>query len=161
MKNLKSVITNAVLILVGVLFLVFMSQAYETVKYMGSITGYDFVETTGFKYLPTKTQYMVVSGIFTIIFVSVLLLVTILCLLTSLNVIKNEKVAKILNIVNVVAAALTVVFAVSVLGVLADSISGATGVSVGWALILNVILSVVALVLTVLPVVTSLKKKKD
>ena len=111
--------------------------------------------------MDAKTQYMVVSGIFTIVFVSVLLLVTILCLLTSLNVIKNEKVAKILNIVNVVAAALTVVFAVSVLGVVADSISGVTIASVGWALILNVILSVAALVLTVLPVVTSLKKKKD
>ena len=161
MKNLKSVITNAALILVGVLFLIFMSQAYESMKGMGSISGYDFTETTGFKYMPVKTQYMIVSAILTIVFVSVLLLVSILCLLTSLNVIKNDKVAKILNIVNVVASALTVVFIVSVIGVLADSISGATGVSVGWALILNVILSVVALGLTVLPFVTFLRKKND
>lgn len=163
MKNLKSVITNGVLILVGVLFLIFMSQAYETTilnTTTSTKTGYNLIDTTGFKYLNSKTQYMIVAGIFTVIFVSILLLVSILCLLTSLDVIKNDKLAKILNIVNVVASALTLVFIVSVLGVVADLIADAPGASIGWAVIMNLILSVVALVLTILPVITSLKKKK-
>ncbi len=161
MKNLKSVLVNAAVALVGVLFLVFMSQAYETIKVFDTqtISGYDLTKTTNFDLMDSKTKYMVVAGIFTIVFVCVLLLVSILNILTSLEVIKSEKVAKILNIVNVVASALIVVFIVSVLGIVADQLSGSPVASVGWALILNMILAVVALALTVFHLFVSLKKK--
>lgn len=154
MKNLRSVLMNVALVLVGVLALVFMSQSYAT-SYGASMSGYDFLDLSG-SGLPTEIVLTKVSVIINLIVVSAMILVAIVNLLASCGVIKSEKLAKILGIVNIVLAVIFLCANVMAMASLGSFYAG-TGVKLGWALILNLILSVAAVVVAVVEKVLSKK----
>lgn len=163
MKNLKSVIMNVAVVLLGVLALVFMSQAYYTISMAGqseSATGFDFLESA--KDAPSDYTLVQVSVIIGIVVLSIMMLVAIVNLLANLGVIKSEKVAKILKFVNVAAAVLFVVFAVCALvgvaNLVADTNAFVKMASIGWACIANLVVAVVTAVATVLDLVVKNKK---
>ena len=88
----------------------------------------------------------------------------------SLNLLKSEKLARIFDFVNVAAAVLLLVFTICSLATTASLISDSMkavpsamkefyNMSLGWGLIVNLVLSVVSAGLTVLSLVFTLRKK--
>ena len=147
MKNLRSLIMNGILVLVGVLGLVFMSQAFAT-SFGASLSGFKYMELSGAG-LPTEIVLTKVSVIINIIVLSAMILVALVNILVVCGLIKSERVARILAITNIILAAIFLcanVMAMACLG----SFYADTGVKLGWALILNLVLSGVALVVAAL-----------
>ncbi len=171
MKNLKALLVNVGLIVLGALMLVFMSQAYETAKatvagvtMSDSVPGYDAISFE--KGQSDAANLLAVANILVIVFVSLLIIVAVLNLLTSCGVIKNEKLANILHIASVALAVLAAVSAV--LGLIGAAISasdlekllgGAMTVKTGWACILNLVLGVLTAGVATYDFLTSRKAK--
>ena len=157
MKNVKAVVMNVVLVLVSVLGFVFMSQAYMTA--LGSTgVGYEFVDmkVSG---MGSNFSLVKASVFINIIVLSLVAVVAIVNLLVNFNVIKNDKLAKVLNLVNVVLTVLFVVSAVLALvgmnGIVADSMGFG---KLGWAVIANLVLAVVGAIVAVANLVLNRKK---
>lgn len=176
MKNLKSNIVNILAILFSALTYVFLSQAYFTFSYSisigglngeaGSITGYEVLKN----YLEgdSKDQMLAVSLIFLTIFAALVILCSIINILANCGVIKNKGVVKITNFVNVVSSILMVVFVAIGLFIMIDltkdaSLSiGSSSIDykIGWASIVNFIISIAIFILTIFAFKTSKQTKK-
>lgn len=152
MKNLKTSLMYIANIIIGVLTYVFLSQSYITFSVgNGSrsvANGYDII---GNYFDGNGTQVMMaLSNLVVAILAGVLILSSIYCMLVSFGVIKKSKAIKMFNFINIIVSLALVVFgAISLfctVGDLADLSSDGNGFVVGWAVIVNFVISVVALV---------------
>lgn len=131
MKNLKAVLLNCGLVVLGVLTLGFLAGTY-----MG-ISGYDFLEFLNvLGLMGAEAIIFTLSILFTVITVSLLIVCAIVSCLISLEVIKSEKACKILTTIELVLACLIAVFAI-----IPFVIALVEGAPLGWALILNLVIA--------------------
>lgn len=148
MKNLKSVVMNIALLVVGVLSLVFFTQPFYTERIMGSATGYDFAETEIFKGMSSNISAIKAGVIIGIVVLSIMMLVALVNLLVEFKVIKNAKIAKVLKFVTLVVVALVLIASIVTFAG-AVSLAGEYNASLGWAAIVNLILAIGAAVMAV------------
>lgn len=153
--KLKSLLTNGALVLFAVLVFVFMSQAYATVGagfYSSAANGYDMIDFIG----DSKADFLAVSNIFVLVVAGLLAVAAIINILVACGVIKNEKLAKVMKVVTL---ALTIALAVFALLAMimdivnindANKLMGVDAMKLGWAVIVNLVLAVLAVVVAVL-----------
>lgn len=140
MKN-KSLISNICLSAASVLILVFLA-----LPFVGNVAGYNYLQAI--KYIGganIEIALIYIAPLFIMIASIVLLVFSILNILGNVNVIKSEKLLKASRIINLVAAIILTVFAV-----LAFVLIFALGATPAYGLIINVVLSIVALVASIL-----------
>ncbi len=171
MRNLKNLLTNGVLMLLSVLGLVFISQPYSVVNLPAQMggkqvtNGFDFIKNLDL--IESSNDKLIAASIILIIILSSVLIVSaILNILINFDIIKNEKLAKILGILNLVVAVLVLVFFVCIIGALADEqadavalmpmLKGLTGL--GWGIIVNIVLAVITVATAIAQFVVSKKK---
>lgn len=164
MKNLKQVVTNALLVVLSVMMLGFGAGYYlaGTAELRGGSGGYDFLQRLldglkGPSHVSAEVYVYVVGMIMVLIFVSLLIVLALLSLLCNFDVIKSEKVSKWLNILKLVVAvcallAFIMIWA-SVLKMIQDF-----KFTVGYGLIINVVLSVLSIAVLVFELILSRKK---
>lgn len=166
MKDLKVTLLYVVNILMGILTYVFLSQPYMSTTTMGSglglanQSGYDIIDSLFTSSGGTGTEVMLALSTFLVsIFAGVLIIASIYNLLVSFDVVKNSKFTKVANIVNLVATAVLVAFGVIALSCDAANINNTLVnnvvpmenlYNVGWAVIVNLVMAVIALVSSVL-----------
>ena len=161
MKNLKLFLINCGVILLSVLTLVFLSQGYEKWTLLGKdiyASGYDMID---FGSNDGRADMTALSNILVIVFVSLLIIIAIFNILKDCGVIKiGKKANKVVAFIEVAVAALAVVFTVVALGCVA-SLVGEMGsaFSVGWALIVNLVISVFIAVFAVASLLGANKRK--
>lgn len=152
MKNLKTSLMYIANIVIGVLTYVFLSQSYITLNIGGESSsianGYDII---GNYFEGNGTQVMMaLSNLVVAILAGVLILSSIYCLLVSFGVVKKSKGIKFANFTNIILSLALVVFgAISLfctVGDLSELSSDGNGFVVGWAVIVNFVIAVVALV---------------
>ncbi len=98
---------------------------------------------------------------------SILIISAILNILVDFDIIKNQKLAKILGIVNIVSSVLILVFFICIIGALADQQKDAVALmpmlkgltSLGWGIIVNIVLSVLSLAAAVVDFFVFSKQK--
>ncbi len=122
MKNIKSILTNSISIIIGILIYVFLSQNFFSYSVnvagtstTGAQTGYQLIRQLFEGGDSTMTSTCMVVSLFIIsIFAGLVIICSIYNLLTNLNVIKinNEKLNKGINITNIVLAGLVAIFAI-------------------------------------------------
>ena len=145
MKNGKSLLVNGAIALVGVLVLVFMSQAYLSVAGFSIGSGYDMMEISSG--MPARYVVLALANIFVCVVAALLVLAAVLSILADCGVIKSEKLAKVVNASKLVLTILAVVFAVlSLVMLIVINQKDMNGMaSMGWALIVNLVLAVLGL----------------
>lgn len=153
MKNLKSVIVNGILIALGVLFLGFMAGTYMPGDFPYS--GYKLTDTCVdlMKVSHAHWSYgmFAVPTILAIICLCLVIVLAVVNLLIALDVIKNEKLANILNKVQILLTVLAVIFvALSFIGYYKFSEG-----KYGYALIINLIVAFAAAVVAIYNKVTA------
>ena len=122
MKNIKSILTNSISIIIGILIYVFLSQNFFSYSVnvagtptTGAQTGYQLIRQLFEGGDSTMTSTCMVVSLFIIsIFAGLVIICSIYNLLTNLNVIKinNEKLNKGINITHIVLASLVAIFAI-------------------------------------------------
>ena len=149
MKNVKSLLVNGAIALVGVLVLVFLSQAYLSVAGNSIGSGYDMMEI----YSGALARYIVLAlaNIFLCVVACLIVVAAVLSMLADCGVIKNEKFAKVVGSSKLVLTILAVVFAVlSLVMLIVINEKDMYGMaSMGWALIVNLVLVVLGLAVAV------------
>lgn len=179
MKNLKGFLANSIAIIVGTLIFIFMSQPHmnyvvESILGNGStqgITGYEIIGNY-FDSEDGKAIMLALCCLLVTILAGMLILFGIFNLLTSTGVIKVKN-EKIMNTVNSIVSVLMIVFGLigicCAAGISKDAsfnamignISFANGTyAISWALIVNFVLSFVALVATIIAGLGTKKSKK-
>ena len=139
MKN-KSLIMNSVVGVLSVLMIVFLACNYAE-----GATGFnilDFLQMAN--YLPAEYVVLAVANLFFLIVACLLVVVAVLNVLADCNVIKNEKFVKAMNVTKLVLTIVAVAFALVTMICLL-----VIGVALGWAMIINLILAVAALVVVI------------
>ena len=160
MKNLKTSLMYIANIIIGVLTYVFLSQSYLSLGgnagdyggELGSANGYDIIKNF-FEGNGTEVM-MALSNLIVAILAGVLILSSIYCLLVGFGAIKKSKAIKMFNFINIIVSLALVVFgAISLfctVGYVGDNSFKndylSLGYSVGWAVIVNFVIAVVALV---------------
>lgn len=155
MKNVRSLVMNIALVVVGVFTLIFMSQAYISVP-ATFIDGYQFLEID-LADAPIELVLTTISVIINLIVASALILSAIVKLLTDCGVIKNKKVAKVFNVLNMVLAIVLLCSNIVAISCVGSYISG-SGLKIGWALILILVLAFISTIAIVVEKVLSKKK---
>ncbi len=122
MKNIKSILTNSISIIIGILIYVFLSQNFFSYSVniagaptTGTQTGYQLIRQLFEGGDSTMTSTCMVVSLFIIsILAGLVIICSIYNLLTNLNVIKvnNEKLNKGFNVTNIVLASLVAIFAI-------------------------------------------------
>lgn len=122
MKNIKSILTNSISIIIGILIYVFLSQNFFSYSVnvagtptTGAQTGYQLIRQLFEGGDSTMTSTCMVVSLFIIsILAGLVIICSIYNLLTNLNVIKvnNEKLNKGFNVTNIVLASLVAIFAI-------------------------------------------------
>lgn len=161
MKNLKTSLMYIANIIIGVLTYVFLSQSYIggqfSIEGVGGISGstvsgYDIIANY---FDGNGTQVMMaISNLVVAILAGVLILSSIYCMLVSFGAIKKSKAIKMVNFINIIASLALVVFgAISLFCTIGyvndnsvDNEIFSAGAEIGWAVIVNLVISVVALV---------------
>ena len=150
MKN-KNLISNISSIIVGVLIYIFMSCAHVVVDLgvlgQASANGYDM--------LGEGTPALIgIGGYILVILAAVMILAGIIGLLMDFKVFSNEKFAKILSIilfvVNIVVAVASILV---VIGIAVEEMR------IGWAAIINMVITMLAAALSIFGVVKTKKSK--
>lgn len=163
MKNLKQVISDVLLVVLGVMMLGFGAGYYLSAGSAG-IGDYKYLERLldGLKGASQAKPevYLYISGmILALIFVSLLIVCALLSLLGDFKVIKNEKFRKVLNIVKIIVAGLAFISYILVLASVLEMVSiEGINLTVGYGLIVDVALSALA-VLTLAVSTIKIKKK--
>ncbi len=172
MKNIKSLIANGFMILMSVLAFVMMSQPYSVVNLPAQMggkqvsNGFDFIKHLDL--LQNNNDKLIAASIILIlILASILIISAILNILVDFDIIKNQKLAKILGIVNIVSSVLILVFFICIIGALADQQKDAVALmpmlkgltSLGWGIIVNIVLSVLSLAAAVVDFFVFSKQK--
>jgi len=160
MKNLKSFLFNLTTALLGIFTLIFLSQGY--VKYsLGGFTsytnGYDLLEfDTGVE----KLNMTAISLLIVIILVSIILLISIINILKDFNAFKTSKnFGKIMTIIELVLTGIVLAFSIVGICCLASFLSELGSVySIGWAFIINLIISVALFAVSIFKILTIKKK---
>ncbi len=172
MKKFGALITNGAMIALSVFMFVFMSQPYFTFKMLGQETsnnGYYFVENISTDKLTDDGKLVAVATLVLIIVASLLIVFALLNLLASFNLIKSKQVAKILSVLTVLLALVAVVVSICALTGAANigkKTSGSLGDfkftegSAGWGVILNLILSIAALIVALFDALIAFKSSK-
>ncbi len=155
MKKFLSTIMNGAAIVLSVLLFVFLSQPHIT-RDMSittlNTTGYDMIE----HYVEGNSNQVMIAV--SLIFISILAAVIILCailnILVNMGLIKNNKVGRIINLINIVSSIVMFVFALIAIILVGVEVSDANQLaeisSVGWGLILNFIISFAMMIITYL-----------
>ena len=156
MKSLKTKLMYTANIVLAILMFVFLSQSYITLSYNSESTqllsGYDIIE----HYFEGEGAeiMMALSNLFVTILCAVIILISIYGLLVSFGVVKESKITKLANTINVILSICLFVFGVISLICtfihLDGASSGGNGLVVGWAVILNLILGLVTLITSIL-----------
>lgn len=156
MKNLKTSLMYIANIIIGVLTYVFLSQSYITLNFNSGLGGGSEPLLSGYDIIANYfdgdgTQVMMaLSNLVVAILAGVLILSSIYCMLVSFGAIKKSKAIKMFNFINIIVSLALVVFgAISLfctIGHLDGLSSDGVGIVVGWAVIVNLVISVVALV---------------
>ena len=136
----KSLILNSVLAGLSVFTLIFLA-----LNYYGGFTGYNFLAFLGYAGGGTIT-IAIIGILFALIVTCGLIVTSVLGILRDTNVLKSEKVDKVLKILNLVLAIVLVVATLATLLVIL--IEGAA--YIGYALIINTLVAIAALVLVIL-----------
>lgn len=179
MKNLKGFLTNTIAILVGVLTLVFMSQPYFNYVFNSIIGGASAEGVSGYEiignYFETedaKAIILALSCLIMAVLAGILILFGIFNLLTSTGVAKVKN-AKVMNVANCLVSILMLI--VGVVGIICASLiskdtsfNGAIGGiqlangtnELSWAIIVNLVLSFVAVCSTTIATIGSRKTKR-
>lgn len=166
MKNLKSVITNSLTILLSILILAFLGV--NAINVTGTFIGTNSLDQTSYNFINFDTSeaeyiFLALAILFATILTAVMILIAILNLLSDFNVIKNKKFAKALQITNIVVSVLTVVcliVGISIMSdVLKDFVVGSVSLSLSWAPITTLFLSIVVPVTAILTFVFAKAKK--
>lgn len=161
MKNFKSFLINCGTIILSILTIVFLSQGY--VKW--TALGRDYY-TSGFKYIDfsstdTRRDMTAFANVFVLILAMLLIIFAFVSLLKDCGAVKMSKKAnKVIACFEAILAVITLIFTTVALGCLA-SIVGELGATwgLGWAVIANLIVSVLILVLSFMSVVNANKRK--
>ena len=145
-KNLNAIITNSILIGLGVLFVCFMAGTYIP----GLATGYDLLQflQLGFSFSSTTGMaitFFSIGSLISLIAMCLVVALAVVNLLVALNVIKVQALAKVFGKLISVLAGLA--FAGIVL-VFAGYFVLTEAASFGWAMILNIILVVATIVVS-------------
>lgn len=170
MKNLKNILTNVGSIVIGVLLYVFLALPYANVSIPSgfgtinsSASGYDMISDGFGKGADGKSVMLALSNIFIAILAAVIILIAVYKLLVALNVLKTNKLTKSLNIAYLVSTILVLVFSVIAIGcnggLCADLNVVVNVASIGWACILNLILSAVLTAIALLDFILTRKNK--
>lgn len=168
MKNLKSNLMYALNIIIGVLTYVFLSQSYITLNAsLGNFGGNTSI-ANGYEIISNYFEgdgtevMMALSNLIVAILACILILSSIYCMLVNFGVLKKSKAIKISNFINIIVSLALVVFgAISLfctLGHLDGLSSDGNGFIVGWAVIVNFVISTVALLTSFLGLRFSKKK---
>ena len=134
----KSLVLNSVVAVLAVLMLSFMACDYA---------GIDAFYFLNFLESGVPAEYVALA-VFTLLFllaVCLLIVTAVLRVLVDCKVIKNEKFAKAMKVASLVLTVLALAFAVVVMICLL-----VIGASLGWAMIVSLVLAVAALVLVIL-----------
>lgn len=149
MKNMKSALMYILNIVLGILTFVFLSQSYIAFdvlgRNVGNVTGYDII---GNYFEGNGNQVMMaLSNLIVAIIAGVLILSSIYCLLATAGVIKKPKAFGLIKTITTLLAIASLVFAAislfCTLGEISDMSQGNTGYKIGWAIIVNLVLSVI------------------
>ncbi len=162
MKKYAPVITNVLLTVFGVMMLCF-GCGYYLAGFGSGYSGYkylDLLQTSlkGAKHAKAEVYLYIAGMIMAIIFVSLLIALALLSLLCNFKVIKNEKVGKIVDFAKLVLAVLACIAFILVLISIVSMIKNVK-FTVGYGLIVNVVLSVLSVVAVLLTMFLTRKKK--
>ncbi len=168
MKNMKGILTNLIAVLVGILTFVFMSQPYFNVVIDSILGGASAEGVSGyaiigdyFKSEETKDVILALSILIVAILAGLLILLGIFNMATSAGAVKVKN-SKITNVSNVFISILMVLLNLVAVCIIASNKTGNQYISgsleVAWALIVNFVLSFVALGATL---IASLGKQKS
>lgn len=156
MKNAKSGLMYLFNVIVGVLTFVFLSQTYigagEGRLFVSVANGYDII---GNFFEGNGTEVMMaLSNLLVAILAGVLILTSFYCMLVSFGVVKKSKGFKLVNFINVILSLALVVFgAISLfctVGYVGGDLRQALQYSTGWAVIVNFVIAVLAIVTSIL-----------
>ena len=166
MKKFKSIIVNALIIVLAVMILGFGVGYYLAMPGDG-IGGYQYLQRLQNRLSTANSAkvevYLYIAGmIMVLIFASLLIVLALILLLCNFNVIKNKKVCMALNIAKIAVAVLTMVSVIMVLSSVISMTKISSVLEVGYGIITNMILSVLAVVAVVFEIVVDLvlSKKK-
>ena len=160
MKNLKANLMYLLNLVFGVLIYVFLSQSY--IDLSASIGGYNEKSQVANGYDIIANYFegsgtevmMALSNLVVAILAGVLILASIYCMLVSFGVVKKSKAIGAVNFLNIILSiALAVMAAISLfctVGELDGLSSGGTGFTIGWAVIVNFVVTVITIVTSIL-----------
>ncbi len=156
MKNLKSNLMNFANIVIGILVYVFLSQTYigsgEGKLYFEVANGYDIIGNY-FKGNGTEVM-MALSNLIVAIFAGILILTSIYLILINLGAFKKSKSFKQVNFINIIISIILAIFsAISLfctVGYVNGDLQKVFAYSVGWAIIVNFIMSIATIITTIL-----------
>ena len=159
-KSILSVLINCGLLLTGALTLFFLSQGYYKMTILGVseyAAGYDMIDFSADEGRAVMTAISILA---IVILVSLAIILTIVNFLSDVNAIKlSKKANKALRTLNLCFIFAIFAFSVIALGCIA-SLAGEIGfTSVGWALIVNLIVSAVMFILAIVSVSCAKKTK--
>lgn len=149
MKNMKSTLMYLLNIILAVLTFVFLSQSYIAFdiagRNLGNVTGYDII---GNYFEGNGTQVMMaLSNLIVAIIAGLVILTSIYCLFATSGVIKKPKAFGLIKTITTLLSIASLVFAAislfCTIGEISDLSQGDTGYKIGWAIIVNLVLSVI------------------
>ena len=158
MKNTRCLLANVLQLLLGVLVLVFLSQAYltwQTGIIDATASGYSLID---FSSNDAKYVFIAIANLVATIVACLMILLAFYNLLKCLNVlnVKNKTCDKVINVTNLFLGLLALVFAVVGFICLCVAAGEFTTYHLGWAGIVNFVL---LLVLAVCPLFGACKNK--
>ena len=160
-KSTCSMFSNCGLFFAGVLTLVFLSQGYSKTSILGLTEEY----TSGYTWIDFsidegRSVMTAISLLAVTILACIIVVLSIINFLSDIKAIKlDKKATKVISGLNLCLAVVTFAFSVIALGCIASLASEIAIASVGWALIVNLIVSALMLVLAI-PAVMHAKKGK-
>ena len=155
MKNLKASIMYFINLVFGVLMYVFLSQSYISISFLDNTrtlaNGYEIIENY-FEGNGTEVM-MALSNLIVAILAGVIILTSIYSLLVCFGAVKKSKAFGLVNFVSIIVSIALAVFAgislFCTVGHLDGMSTEGNGLVIGWAVIVNFVIAVIAIVTSV------------
>ena len=158
MKNKKSFLFNLCTAILGVFTLIFLSQGYIKSTLLGThyTSGYDCIN---FDSNNGKADTAAFAILAITILVSVLILIALINILKDCNAFKTGKgFGKIMALIELILTALVLGLSIVAISCIGSLISDSPISSIGWALIVNLIISAVLFLVSIFKILTIKKK---
>lgn len=175
MKKFKNVILHSLNLVIGALILAFMSLPHIAVamlgKEVGTVSGFDLINFEG----EGLSIFIAISLLMMAIFASILILISLIGILADFGVIKGKNIEKNIRNVSLITTTLMSIFALFAISSIGYQAANLTKINVGnevldlgefakatlgWACIVNFIMSLVTIILTVFTSKKFSKKKR-